>query len=72
VQINLIFFYNLIKVLKVSIPDAILMSSENPAKFVGLNHIGTIEVGKQANLIIFDRELNLSQVILNGSITSLT
>jgi len=63
-------FYNLIKVLKVSIPEAIMMSSENPARFVGLDHIGSIEIGKQANLLVFDREMKLNQVILNGSVVT--
>jgi len=59
-------FHNLIGTLKVSIPTAIMMLSENPAKFVNLSHIGTLEIGKQANILIFDNEMKLKHVLLNG------
>lgn len=60
-------FYNLINVLKVPIAEAILMQSENPAKFIGVDHVGTIEVGKHANFIIFNREMKITSVILKGN-----
>lgn len=59
-------FHNLTRALRVPIATAFRMLSENPANYVGLNHIGTIEVGKQANLLVFDKEMNLSHVLLNG------
>jgi N-acetylglucosamine-6-phosphate deacetylase len=36
--------------------------------FLDINTIGSIQVGKQANLVIFDKEMKLSHVILNGNI----
>lgn len=65
-------FHNLVDVLHISIPSAIRMLSENPAKFVNLTHAGTIEIGKQANILIFNDEMNLNHVILNGNIVDLS
>lgn len=59
-------FHNLTRALHLPIATAFRMLSENPAHYVGLNHIGTIEVGKQANLLVFDKQMNLSHVLLNG------
>jgi len=63
-------FYNLIGSLKIPIASAIMMLSENPAKFVNLQHIGTIEPGKQGNLLVFDHDMKLKNVILNGNIVT--
>jgi N-acetylglucosamine-6-phosphate deacetylase len=40
--------------------------SKTPSDFLGLNNKGSIEVGKDADLVIFDSNLNLKSVIING------
>ncbi len=49
------------------IAQAFLMASRNPAKAIGMDdEIGTIEVGKKANLVFVDDMFHVKKVILNG------
>ena len=50
-----------------NIAQAFLMAARNPARVIGLDHeIGTIEVGKKANLVIVDDRFNIKKVFLEG------
>ncbi len=58
---------NMMKHTGASINDCFLMATRNPAKVIGMNsEIGTIEVGKKANLVIVDSEINVHKTILEG------
>lgn len=47
------------------------MASLNPARVLGLdNKIGSIEKGKQADLVVFDREINIRKTIRKGKFIS--
>ena len=35
-------------------------------RIVGLGHTGRIEVGKRADFLVFDKELNLQQTVIAG------
>ena len=49
------------------ITQAFLMASRNPARAIGLDHeVGTIAIGKKANLVIVDDRFNIKQVLLEG------
>jgi len=51
------------------IAQAFLMASRNPARAVGLDHeIGTIDIGKKANLVFVDHRFQVDTVILEGEI----
>ena len=51
------------------IAQAFLMASRNPARAIGMDHeIGSIEVGKKANLVLVDHRFNLHTTILEGEI----
>lgn len=51
------------------IAQAFLMASRNPARAIGLDHvIGSIEIGKKANLVLVDHRFQVNTVILEGSI----
>jgi N-acetylglucosamine-6-phosphate deacetylase len=56
-------FHNAIKNCGVSIPQAVLMSSTNPALALGLSDRGSIAVGKRADLLAYD--------LATGEITTL-
>lgn len=45
--------------------DAIISATRNPAVSLGLNDVGEIAVGKRANLLICDSDINLKEVITN-------
>ncbi len=50
------------------IAEAFLMASTNPAKAANLHDVGSIEVGKKANLVFVDDIFNVKKVMLNGKI----
>lgn len=50
-----------------SIPDAIKMASTVPAKIIGMENVmGSIEIGKNANIIIADDNIEVYKTIING------
>ncbi len=49
--------------------QAFIMASLNPAKVIGMDdEIGSVEVGKKADLIFVDDKFNIQQVMLGGKI----
>lgn len=51
------------------IAQAFLLASRNPARVAGLeSEVGTIEIGKRANLVFVDDMFNVDTVILDGKI----
>ena len=54
-----------------SLESAINMASRNPARLIGLDHIGEIQEGKRADMILFtmeDKDMDIRQTILNGEV----
>ncbi len=54
-----------------SLAEAIQMASTNPARLYGLHELGTLAVGKQADLIVFtigDRELEILKTYKQGKV----
>lgn len=51
--------------------DAVYAASTAPALAVGLSDTGSIQVGKRADLLLLDRELNLQAVFVDGVSQSL-
>lgn len=56
----------MVKKVGVSIPDAIKMMCYNPAKSIGEDKIGELKVGNFADIVIFDENINISNVIVGG------
>lgn len=50
------------------IAQAFLMASTNPARALDMEDIGSIEVGKKADLVFVDDKFNVRQVMLRGEI----
>ena len=60
---------NIMKHTSCGIAEAFLMASTNPAKLIGLDDkIGSVEIGKVADLVIVDDKFNVDTVILGGEI----
>ena len=58
---------NVIRHTGCSIVDAFKMASRNPARVLGMDdQIGTIAVGKKANLVFLDGQFNVLQVLFEG------
>jgi N-acetylglucosamine-6-phosphate deacetylase len=52
---------------KVALPEAVRMASLTPARILGVEaEIGSLEVGKRADLVMMDHELNVRQVYVGG------
>ncbi|WP_422445096.1 N-acetylglucosamine-6-phosphate deacetylase [Thermoanaerobacterium sp. DL9XJH110] len=59
--------YNMVHMVGVSLCDAVRMATLNPARACGLaRKKGSIEVGKDADLVIFDDNVNVIAVIIGG------
>lgn len=60
---------NMVKFTGASLVEAILMATRNPAQAIGAyDKIGSIEVGKRADLVVLDENLNIAKVICRGKI----
>jgi N-acetylglucosamine-6-phosphate deacetylase len=58
---------NAMKMLHLSLPEAVRMASRNPAEFLGLAHeLGHIRAGYRANLVLADTELNVLETWIDG------
>lgn len=56
----------LTKEVGISIFDAVKMVSENPAKMMGLTSKGTLREGMDADLVVFDSDINVRAVFVLG------
>lgn len=61
--------YNMINHLNVPICDAVRMASLTPAETINIDDKkGSIELGKDADLILFDDDININCVLIGGEI----
>lgn len=61
--------YNLVNHLGIKLNDAVRMASLSSARAIGIDDKkGSIEIGKDADMIIFDEKLNILNTIVNGEI----
>lgn len=51
-----------------SVEDTVKMLTETPARILGLEKKGLIKTGYIADIVIFDKELQIKDVVLNGKI----
>lgn len=61
-------FHSLVNIFGVPIGKAMMMLSENPARIAKISHTGRIEVGKRADLLLFDDNLRLLRTVVYGKI----
>jgi N-acetylglucosamine-6-phosphate deacetylase len=60
---------NLLENTDISLPQAIAAVSINPARLIGLDgEVGSIEVGKSADIIIFDENIDIKATIIDGKL----
>ena len=60
---------NMVNYLNVPLHEAVKMASLSPAKALGIEERkGSIEVGKDADMILFDHNLEITNVIKSGNI----
>ena len=54
--------------LGLSINEAVNLASYNPAKNLNLINLGEIAVNKTADIIMFDEEINVDFVMIDGNV----
>ncbi len=60
---------NAVRFAKIPLTEAVRMASLNPARLLGqANRLGSLEVGKQADLVIFGRQFRVSLTIVQGEV----
>ena len=59
-------FRRLVNVHGRPLADAVAMCCTNPARIAGLKHVGTLEPGKRADMLLMDGTLGLQRVIVAG------
>lgn len=65
----LLGFQNWVKVLGITMEEASIMASKNPARITGvLDRKGTIELNKDADLLILDDDLKLQMTVCEGKV----
>jgi N-acetylglucosamine-6-phosphate deacetylase len=52
----------------IPLPEAVRMATLTPARILGVDkEIGSLEIGKRADLLVLDRELHVKQVYISGA-----
>ena len=60
---------NMVNLAGASLPDAVKMASLTPARILGIDRRkGSIDRGKDADIVVFDDEINIRLTMVNGSI----
>ena len=58
---------NLAAFAKITFNEALYHATAAPAKMLGVfDKVGSLEVGKMANMLVLDKELNVCEVIFEG------
>ena len=58
---------NMIRIADVPLLDAILMMTNTPARIMGIDHEkGSLSVGKDADIVIFDQNIQIQETIIGG------
>lgn len=59
----------MVQVAGCSVADAVRMITENPARVMGISdHKGALKAGMDADVVIFDENINIKNTIINGKI----
>lgn len=57
----------MVQLAEVSLTDAVKMMTATPARILHMeNRIGSLEVGKTADILLFDNQIRISRTIING------
>jgi N-acetylglucosamine-6-phosphate deacetylase len=59
---------NMVKIAHVSLPDAIRMMTSTPARIMKADTKGALVTGKDADVVIFDENINISLTMVGGEI----
>ena len=52
----------------IPLPNAVKMATETPAKAMGLKNKGSLDIGFDADITIFDENINIQLTIVGGNV----
>ena len=58
--------YTCVKKAGISLESAVKMMTKNPARVMGLESKGSLDIGFDADIVLFDEDINVKKVIING------
>ena len=59
--------HNMVEKVGVSLPVAVQMATDTPARIIGLDAKGRLEPGFDADIVIMDKKFNVIETIVEGS-----
>ena len=60
---------NMVTLADVSLLEAVRMASTTPARIMGVDHRkGVLAKGKDADIVIFDKDINVSRTMVGGTV----
>jgi N-acetylglucosamine-6-phosphate deacetylase len=59
---------NMVQLAGVPLTEAVRMASETPARIMKMDKKGSVEKGKDADIVIFDENIHIAATIVNGKI----
>lgn len=59
---------NMVNLANVPLVDAVKMASHTPAKILNIKNKGMLEIGYDADITIFDKDINILNTIVNGRV----
>ncbi|MDP4179043.1 MAG: amidohydrolase family protein, partial [Bacillota bacterium] len=68
INTNFIEFKKLVQLYNFPIETALLPFTENPARILKFNNLGSIEINKQADILILNKDLTIYCVICKGKV----
>jgi beta-aspartyl-dipeptidase (metallo-type) len=66
IESNISEFRKMVKTYNIPIEKALCPLTRNPASILKLRNLGTIEVNKQADLMLMDKDLTIDYVLCKG------
>lgn len=57
---------NMVKLAEVPLTDAVKMATVTPARILGIENKGLLKTGFDADIVIFDEDINVKNTIVNG------
>lgn len=59
---------NMVRIAEASLPEAVRMASLTPSRMIGMERqLGSIEIGKMADIVLFDDDFNVISTIVGGN-----
>lgn len=66
IESNIVEFKKMVELYNIPVEKALYPLTKNPSKILKLDYTGTVEIGKQADILIMNKDLSLDYVLCKG------